>query len=323
MTRSILELERSLQADQDAQRPTADRLVAIRHEGRGHRRRRRLVTVGTAGGVVALVAGLGWALGVGGLGSGSSGDQVAVDQPAPTTLSPLAKRALREIPGAKRVSASQVLLPDPNVPTEMDEPLGPDALQTPPIALPASAYVGVTLYPAGTFPDWLHDGVQRAERADEDADGGYPVGSLAEGVVVDEGTLFLSCVARQGGPCTPTVLHRTGADWFTDWGMGTDDFLEEGADMEVFGTDNFVTGRPSRLWLAGIDGAVARADFVLVDGSVVPGTVAYDTVVAGDSMMWADVPGELAKVVAYAADGSVVEDHELRPCDDPVDCEVR
>jgi len=55
----------------------------------------------------------------------------------------------------------------------------------------------------------------------------------------------------------------------------------------------------------------------------VPGTVAYDGVSEGDSMMWADVPGDLARVVAYEGGGEVIEDHELEPCDSPVDCEVR
>ena len=323
MTRTVLDLERALHAAHDAPRPRADRLVAIRQEGRGHRRRRRLASVGTAAAVLSLVVGIGWVVGMGGPGPGTSGDRVAVDQPPPTELSTLAKRALREIPGAKKVSAYQVLLPDPNVPTEMEEPLRADALRTSPIALPASAYVGVTLYPTGTFPAWLRDGIARSERDQAGPDGGHPVGSFAEGIVVDEGTLFISCVSHQGDPCVPTVLHRTGDDWFTDWGMGTDDFLEEGADLEVFGTDNFVTGRPSRLWVAGIDGEVARADFVLADGSVVQGTVSYDSVMEGASMMWADVHGELAQVVTYAADGSVVEDHALRACDTPVECEVR
>jgi len=35
------------------------------------------------------------------------------------------------------------------------------------------------------------------------------------------------------------------------------------------------------------------------------------------------VPGELAKVIAYDADGNVIEDHPLRACDGPTDCEVR
>ncbi len=47
------------------------------------------------------------------------------------------------------------------------------------------------------------------------------------------------------------------------------------------------------------------------------------TVSSGDTIMWADVRGELARVTAYDAAGEVVENHELKPCSDPVDCEVR
>jgi DNA-directed RNA polymerase specialized sigma24 family protein len=38
---------------------------------------------------------------------------------------------------------------------------------------------------------------------------------------------------------------------------------------------------------------------------------------------FASVPGDLAKVVAYDAQGEVVEDHRLKDCDRPVECEVR
>jgi hypothetical protein len=35
------------------------------------------------------------------------------------------------------------------------------------------------------------------------------------------------------------------------------------------------------------------------------------------------VVGGLAAVIAYDANGDVVEDHKLKPCSDPVDCEAR
>ena len=41
------------------------------------------------------------------------------------------------------------------------------------------------------------------------------------------------------------------------------------------------------------------------------------------SILWAQVPGALARVVAYDADGDVVDDHTLRACSGGVDCEVR
>lgn len=40
-------------------------------------------------------------------------------------------------------------------------------------------------------------------------------------------------------------------------------------------------------------------------------------------MFWAEIPGDLATVVAYDASGAVVENHPVQPCDTPVDCEVR
>ncbi|MGI8645215.1 MAG: hypothetical protein ACR2JD_02680 [Nocardioides sp.] len=79
--------------------------------------------------------------------------------------------------------------------------------------------------------------------------------------------------------------------------MGSDDFLDEGAPMEVFSSQNFGSGRATTLWIAGVT--------------------------SGDSFMWADLPGDLAKVVAYDAAGSVIEDHALKPCDNQVECEAR
>jgi hypothetical protein len=106
--------------------------------------------------------------------------------------------------------------------------------------------------------------------------------------------------------------------------MGTEDFLRPGAGMEVFLSDDYSTGRPSTLAIAGLDGTdVATVDFVSTTGAVVEGRVESGTVVPGDSLFHANVPGQLARVVARDAAGEVIEDHPLRACDDPVDCEVR
>ncbi len=316
MTRTVLELERSLRAPDHLPGPD---LATIRSSGRRRRRFRRVVGGSTSLAALGLVAGLTWTV----TADGVSGDEVAVDlPPAPTELSPLAKRALKEVPGATKVSAYQVVLPDPGVPTEMDEPIDPDRIRTEPIDLGAHAYTGVTLWPRGTFPEWLRAGIARTERAAGD-ESGYPVGSMAEGIAVDQGTQSLACVSWEGDDCVPAVVRRTGSEWFYDWGMGTDNFLDQWAGMEVFSQDDFSTGSATTLWIAGIDGDVARADFIQIDGTVVAGAAAYGQVTEGDSMMWANVPGDLAKVVAYDADGHVIEDHELMPCDSPVECEVR
>ena len=317
-TRTVLELERSLHSPPE---PFAGPdLGTIRASGRRRRRLRRVVTGSTTLAVVGVTAGLAWTLAWDG---GTTGDGVAVDVlPTPTSLSPLAKRALREVPGATKVSAYQVVLPDPGVPTDMDEPIDPDRIRTEPIEVGAHAYTGVTLWPRGTFPKWLRGGIEEVEKAAGDASG-YPVGSLAEGIAVDQGPLALTCLSWEGDTCGPTLIHRTGTEWYLDWGMGSDDFLDEGASMEVFSSENFSSGGATTLWIAGIDGEVARADFVQTDGSVLEEPAVYDRVTSGDSFMWADVPGNLAKVVAYDADGDVIEDHSLKPCDSPVECEVR
>jgi hypothetical protein len=40
-------------------------------------------------------------------------------------------------------------------------------------------------------------------------------------------------------------------------------------------------------------------------------------------MFWGTVAGELAQAVTRDADGKVLEQHAVKPCSDPVSCEVR
>ena len=122
----------------------------------------------------------------------------------------------------------------------------------------------------------------------------------------------------------PAYARRVLLNLNIDWGMGTDDFLRPGAPMEVFTTDSALDGADATLAIAGLDGTdVARAELIATDGTRTVGNVLPGTLVPGDTMIFGEVPGELARVVAYDAAGEVVEDHTLRDCDDPVDCEVR
>ena len=124
-----------------------------------------------------------------------------------------------------------------------------------------------------------------------------------------------------------TWVRRIGDERTFEWGMGTDDFLKPGADMEVFSADDYSDrhGAPGCA-IAGIDGtAVARADFVSTSrrrssrGRSAPGRSS-----PGDSIFYANVAGELARVGRVTTrTATCIEDHELRSCDDPVDCEVR
>ena len=46
---------------------------------------------------------------------------------------------------------------------------------------------------------------------------------------------------------------------------------------------------------------------------MVEGTVDH-TMAPGSSILWASVPGALARVITYDSRGSVVDDHSLRDC---------
>lgn len=318
-TRTLQELEHALHSgDRETLEPPD--LDAIRAAGL---RRRRLASAGLGAGVLASTLAVGLVLSA---ALGGGGGRAADDLPVaaqPQTPSPLAERALAEVPGAERVSDWQVVLPEPagSEPTMPDHDMG---VAGTPVDTGARYYRGVTAYRPGAFPDWLHRGVARIERTElASPDGSHPVGSVEMGILVDGGPAYLGCVGSSGD-CHPALLTRTPAGWGYEWGMGTDDFLRPGSDMEVFLSDDYSAGAPGQLVLAGLPGTeVARVDLVTTDGTTVPGHVESGSLVPGASMMWGTVVGELAAVVAYDAAGEVIEDHRLKPCSDPVDCEVR
>jgi hypothetical protein len=318
-TRTIEQLERELQHD-DGDTLDHARLDAIRATGL---RRRHLDVAGLAVGVLAATIAV--ALVVSALLGGGSG-RASDPQPAGIPhdrLSPLAERALAVVPGAHQVSAWQVVVTPPDNAvrdwTDEAEVIGA------PVDTGARHYVGVTSFRPRGWPSWLYDGVLQVERGDlAESDGSFPVGSTDTGVLVDNGPAYLGCASFRKGTCGPALLTRDGDEWTYQWGMGTDDFLKPGSDMEVFLSEDYSGGAPGELVLAGLPGTdVARVEIVQADGTVVPGHVASGTVVPGASMMWGTTVGEPAAVVAYDADGDVIENHRLRPCSDPVDCEVR
>lgn len=322
----IEELERQLVGDHRDQ--SSPDLQQIRRLGT-RRRRIRAAAVGGAGLALAAVVGTAAAIG---LGLGQDDDLVASDPgPAePAGLSALAERALAEIPGARQVSDSAVVIPAPDGKLTMRSGIQAKVVGEP-VELPEHQYYGVTMYDRKAFPDWLVDGTADVEHAAGDGNS-FPVGTTdLTGVHVDVGPAYLGCVRAMGGSefpagveCAPAVVRGADGGWVYEWGMGTEEFLQPGAPMEVFTDDSFVDGRAATLAIAGIDGTeVARAEFVATDGRVVQGTVAAGTLVPDESMFFAEVPGELAKVVVYDAAGDVIEDHPLKDCDNPVECEVR
>ena len=148
----------------EALRP--DTLAAIRTLGGRRRRARTTVAVaGAAAGVAFASVGLVAALG----GDGPQASDVdATGRPSwsSTTLSPLTRRVLTEIPGAVQVSDTQVVIPEP--PGATNELAGmeveDDRVDGARVDVGAHSYRGVTSFAPGAFPAWLYDKVAEYER---------------------------------------------------------------------------------------------------------------------------------------------------------------
>jgi hypothetical protein len=315
---SVAELERSLQGN-DAVGPGPD-LAAIRSRGVARRRRRAL-----AGGTAAVAAVVVLGMVTGGLRGYDTAHERNGEPPVsePHHLSALAARALAQVPGARQVSDWQVVLPAPDDHVMWPSRVNDDDVQGAPIPTGAHHYTGVTSYRQGAWPAWLYQGVAAIEE-DLGDDNGHPVGSTDMGILVDTGEAYLGCVGHAAESCAPAYLTRSDRGWTYEWGMGTDDFLKPGSDMEVFLSDDYASGSLEKLVYAGLPGTdVARAELVTTSGERLEGHVEAGTLVAGSTMVWGRVPGDLAAVIAYDASGDVIEDHRLKACSSPVDCEVR
>ncbi|MGL5826549.1 MAG: hypothetical protein ACRCYU_17305 [Nocardioides sp.] len=329
-------------------------VAAIRRAG-GARRRTRRVSIGAAAAVLATVG----AVGAQSVLSTETAQETGVATNQVSTpnntgqLSPLAKRALKEIPGAKQVSATQVVIPAPErldlMAAELTRGPSVEALSNKqlaagetlkvhytgePIPMAVHRYAGVTSYPKDAFPAWLHQGISEAEGAPNNPEDGdvetdevenYSVGTFAEGVIVDRGPASLVCAYKD--PCRVSLSYPALGNMYHDIGFGTDEFMTPGSPMEVFtGFENFSTGKPTDLAFAGLDGTkVAKAEFIAADGTKVDGNLESDTVAKGDTFMWAELPAgtDLERVIAYDADGKVIEDHKLGPDCASAECEVR
>ena len=323
MTLTIEQLENALHQPGPVGSPD---LHAIRRAGTRRRRTRRTgVAAGTVLGLTALT-GLG-------LPFLHHHDVPPANLPLatvtphpldPSTLSPLARKVLKEVPGAEQVSDDVVLIPSHGA---MPSGSDPGTKVERPTALPGRAMTGVTSFDRQDMPSWLYDEIHNREKAAAGPDGSYSMGSLVEGVGVDQGSPAIGCASNPEWStlgCGVSYLFRTGAGWERAWGMGTDSFLDPGHGMQLFSDPQYEQGRPATLWIGGRDGTdIASVDFVLADHTRVPATISSGTISPGDTLFWALVPGELTDVVARDADGNVVEDHQVKSCSDPVDCEVR
>lgn len=300
----IDELTMALRSGESTVEGRGPDLRAIR--SRGHRLRwaRRAARTGVAAATVAVVAGAAYTL-AGGVGPERG--LVAADE-----LNPLAARALAEIPGAYRVGDTVFVPETPRPGNMMEGPLTSVHIHAEVVPLTVHGYSDLAYLTSGSqFPKWLRNAVY-----DNDWD---------DPVRADNGPLSLACVGWQDEPerCGLTAMVQ-GADgsYYRLTGLsGTDKFMKPGAGIQVFIDEDYLDGTLSVV--GGMHGTEAvQVEVVLVDGTRSPARLSRE-VVEGNTVFWAEVPDDVAQVIAYGEEGEVLESHEIEPCDDPVDCEVR
>jgi hypothetical protein len=224
-----------------------------------------------------------------------------------TALTAYERRALSEVPGSYAVDGT-VILPSAPGAYEMGRSVDDKlVIVGDPRPLGFHAYAGGALMNPD-LPEFLQ--------------GNPPKGSQVLG---DQGEAYLGCVRWEAETCTPSVLGRDGGGHFhLDYGLGTDKFLTDGSEMEVFTGSDYSQKVYRATLLGGLAGTEAtRVEIISVDGQVVGASLDRGQLRAGDTLFWATLPEEAARVVAYDDNGDVVADHKVRSCGDPVDCEVR
>jgi hypothetical protein len=307
VTDELIRLMRDDESVRWGQGPDLDR---IHHLGRRRRALKGLAAGTIAMVTVAVLAGVWWALQPsGGHRTVRSAGQVH----SVTGLSAYERNALRQVPGSYAVDGTVVL-------TQTPRPGAQLAVRVP----PGFHLVGEPV-PLG-FHATVGPGYLVSTKGPRVARVNAPRGSQ---VVVDAGPVWLGCQgpkhARAGAVCDPVVLAKaTDGSFYYLYGLGSDHFLEPGAEMELFTGDDYSDHSWSGTLIGGFHGtSPARVLVDLVDGSVVEADFSAGELSRGNTMFWARVPSPVARVRAFDRDGTLVAEHALRSCNDPVDCEVR
>jgi hypothetical protein len=281
--------------------------VQIRRRGRSLRTRRRAAAGAAVLSVAGVTAGAVTLLDLDGDTSGSPG----VASAGAATINHYEQRVLDQVPGSYAVGGV-VVVPNPLDPdSDMNTRFASDQVRSEVRPLGFKAFTSPGYLATTTdFPQFMQ--------------GNLPKDTQVVGV---DGMASIGCVAwnRDDPGCSPAVLVGDAATgWFYLYGFGTDHFLQPGSEMEVFLDETYERGGPGQSVIGGFDGTDAtRVELTLVDGSKVAATLDSGGISKGDTLFWAETPVEVAKVVAYDADGGVVASHDIRECSDPVDCEVR
>lgn len=221
----------------------------------------------------------------------------------PTTFAAYADQLLASTPGSWRSGASVVVVP------------AEAAGETEGTRLPADRVGPTVPLPAHAFElaeDW------RAPGSDD-----QPEPGLTGRVLSDRGPALLACTEwPDSRGCTVSVGHLEEGGFVYDFGVGSDRFQAPGAEMEVFLMPSYTPAGRETLVLAGGSAPVESAVVILRDGTKVPATL---TDVVGEptgAIYFTSTAGTPVRVVAFDANGRVVEDHAIRRCRPGANCEV-
>ncbi len=280
-------------------------LDRIRTLGRRRRRAARIATGTVAVAVVAVLGGV-WAL----LGPGGDATTVraAAQDHEVTALSAYEKGVLARVPGSYEVDGTVVLTD--RSPADAES------------FLPPGVHITGTPVPLG-FHAMVGPGYLMSKKSDTAFQSNAPKGSQ---LVIDAGPVWLGCTTSKKFPdCSSIVIAKDAAgDFRFLYGLGSDSFLEPGAEMELFTDDDFSGHTWSQTLIGGFHGAdTARVTVEMTDGSQVDAQLDVDRSSKGNTLFWAKLPRSIAWVRAYDAKGDLVAEHKIRDCKDPVDCEVR
>jgi hypothetical protein len=295
-----------LMRDGDTERASMPDLEGIHRRGRRRRLRTRATAGAAALATVAVIGGVWSALGP---GDDATTVRAATQDHRVTGLTAYERRVLAQTPGSYEVDGT-VVLPDVTDPAaEGYQRLAPKRIVGTAVPLGFHGSIG---------PMYL-----ATNRTEEGYQDNAPDGSQ---VVIDPGPLWLGCLTwPRAEDCEPAVLAKDTLGRFVFLhGFGTDDFLRPGAEMELFTDDDFADRTWRQSLIGGFHGDdTARVLVEMTDGSHAEAQLDVDAMSPGNTLFWARLPHAVAWVRAYDADGTLLAEHRLRDCTDPVDCEVR
>jgi len=207
-------------------------------------------------------------------------------------LTVLARRALDELRFAYQADDAVVVpaATDPNL--TWSSAVSDDRIVGQPVPLGARGLVGYGYLNSSTeAPAWIAS-LTREDR-----------------VFSNAGPLWFACTRWPGDDeCEASILiHHDLEYYFFRSGLGSADFLEEGAPMEVFTFDSVSGTERQQLLIGGLGGTdTDKVLLTLVDGSEVTAWTDKTLAMAGETMWWSTVSLPVESVTAYDAAGEVV-----------------